>query len=161
MRRDQNGAPAHLTAVVQGHSLGIRDYHEEVAWHDPHPVSEQIIHFCLKCHLSYVTVVAIYAPTKPSSGTAQVAAPSDTFYDQLQSVVSDVPPRDMLLVLGDFNARVGSDFQSWRSVIGPHGMGDCNGNGERLLDFCSNIQLLVTNTWFKHKFIHKNTWFRN
>ena len=103
----------------------------------------------------------IYVPTNPSSGTTQAAAPSDTFYDQLQSVVSDVPPRDMLLVLGDFHARVRSDFQSWRSVIGPHGMGDCNGNGERLLDFCSNNQLLVTNTWFKHKPIHKTTWFRN
>ena len=126
-----------------------------------HPVSDRIIRIRLKCHLSYVTVVVIYAPTNPSSGTTQAAAPSDTFYDQLQSVVSDVPPRDMLLVLGDFNARVGSNFQSWRSVIGPHGMGDCNGNGERLLDFCSNNQLLVTNTWFKHKPIHKTTWFRN
>ena len=67
----------------------------------------------------------------------------------------------MLLVPGNFNACFGSDFQSWRSVIGPHGMGDCNGNGERLLDFCSNNQLLVTNTWFNHKSIHKTTWFRN
>ena len=100
-------------------------------------------------------------PTNPSSGTTQAAAPSDTFYDQLQSVVSDVPPRDMLLVLGNFNARVGSEFQSWRSVIGPHGMGDCNGNGERLLDFCSNDQPFVINTWFKHKSIHKTTWFQN
>ena len=52
------------------------------------------------------TVVTIYAPTNPFSGTTQSAAPSDTFYDQLQSVVSDVLPRDMLLVLGLFNARV-------------------------------------------------------
>ena len=75
-----------------------------------HPVFERIIHIPLKCHLSYITVVAIYAPTNPSSSTTQAAAPSDTFYDKLQSVVSDVPPRDMLLVLGDFNACVGSDF---------------------------------------------------
>ena len=124
-----------------------------------HPVSEQIIRIRLKCPLSYVTVVAIYAPTNPSSSTTQAAAPSDTSYDQ--TVVSEVPPRDMLLVLGDFNVRVGSDFQTWRSVIGPHGMGDCNSNGVRLLDFCSNNQLLVTNTSFKHKSIHKTTWFRN
>ena len=120
-----------------------------------HPVSDRIIRIRLKCHLSYVTVVAIYAPTNPSSGTTQAAAPSDTFYDQLQSVVSDVPPRDMLLVLGDFNARVGSNFQSWRSVIGPHGIGDCNGNGERLLDsapitsFLSPIPGLSTSLFTK------------
>ena len=46
-----------------------------------HPVSERIIRIRLKCHLSYVTVVAIYAPTNPSSSTTQAAAPSDTFYD--------------------------------------------------------------------------------
>ena len=125
------------------------------------PISERIIRIRLKCHLSYVSVIAVYAPTNPSSNTVQAVAPSDAFYDQLQSVVAAVPPRDMLLVLGDFNARVGTDFQSWRSVIGPHGMGDCNRNGERLLDFCANNQLLVTNTWFKHKNIHKATWFRN
>ena len=101
---------------------------------------------------SNVTVVTIYTPINPSSGTTQAAATSDTFYDQLQSVVSVVPPRNMLSVLvpvpGDFNAHVGCDFQSWRFVVGPHGMCDCNGNGEKLLDFCSNNQLLVTNTWF-------------
>ena len=126
-----------------------------------HPISECIICIRLKCHLSYVSVIAVYAPTNPSSNTVQAVAPSDAFYDQLQSVVAAVPPRDMLLFLGDFNARVGTDFQSWRSVIGPHGMGDCNHNGERLLDFCANNQLLVTNTWFKHKNIHKATWFHN
>ena len=40
-------------------------------------------------------------------------------------------------------------------------MGDCNSNGQRLLDFCTNNQLLVTNTWFRHKSIHKATWYRN
>ena len=106
-----------------------------------HPVSERIIRIHLKCHRSYVTVVGIYAPTNPLSSTTQAAAPADTFYDQLQSVVADVPPKVMLLVAGDFNARVGSDFQSWGSVIGPNGMGDCNSNGQRLLDFCTNNQL--------------------
>ena len=45
--------------------------------------------------------------------------------------------------------------------MGPHGMGDCNCNGERFLEFCANNQLIITNTWFKHKNIHKATWFRN
>ena len=73
-----------------------------------HPVSEQIIRICLKCHLSYVTVVAIYAPTNPSSSTTQAAVPSDTFYDQLQSVVSDVPPRDISMPVLDLTSSPGS-----------------------------------------------------
>ena len=132
-----SGSPVGVHGVAIALSPSAR-YSWEAAGSVFHPVSGRIIHICLKCHLSYIPVVAFSAPTNPSSGTTQAAAPSDTFYDQLQSVVSDVPPRDMLLVLGDFNARVRSDFQSWRSVIGPHGLGDCNGNGERLLDFGSN-----------------------
>ena len=42
-----------------------------------HPVSERIICICLKCHLSYVTVVTVYAPTNPSSSTTPAAAPSN------------------------------------------------------------------------------------
>ena len=111
------------TILYTGHSNGVHGvaialspsacYSWEAAGTVFHPVSERIIRIRLKCHLSYFTVVAIYVPTNPSSSTTQAAAPSDTFYDQLQSVVSDVPPRDMLLVLGDFNARVGSIESSW------------------------------------------------
>ena len=80
------------------------------------------------------------------SNTSETVASSEAFYDQLQSVISDVPPKDMLVVLDDFNACVGSDSESWKSVISPHGIGVCNGNGQRLQDFCSNNQLLITNT---------------
>lgn len=52
-------------------------------------------------------------------------------------------------------------FSSWNSVIGPHGIGECNENGERLLDFCASNQLIITNTWFQHKLLHQATWFRN
>ena len=45
--------------------------------------------------------------------------------------------------------------------MGPHGIGECNENGERLLDFCAGNQLLVSNTWYQHKLLHQATWFRN
>ena len=86
---------------------------------------------------------------------------SEAFYDQLQSTLSSIPSSDLLVILGDFNARVGSDFSSWNLVIGPHGIGECNENAERLLDFCASNQLIITNTWFQHKHLHQATWFRN
>ena len=67
--------------------------------------------------VSYVSAIAVYAPTNPSSNTVKAVAPSDAFYDQLQSVVAAVPTRDMLLVLEDFNARVGMGFQCWKSLV--------------------------------------------
>ena len=51
----------------------------------------------------------------------------DRFYDDLDSVISAAPRTDKLL--GDFNARVGTDHQTWEGVIGSEGVGKCNSNG--------------------------------
>ena len=67
----------------------------------------------------------------------------------------------MVVVLGDFDARVGTDTNTWHTVLGPHGMGQVNGNGQRLLDFCATNKLLITNTWYRHKPKHQCTWYRN
>ena len=72
-----------------------------------------------------------------------------------------VPSRDMVIILGDFNAHVGSNFVSHSSVVGPHGLGECSENRTRLLDFCVSNQLLLTNTWFQNKPLHQMTWYRN
>ena len=125
------------------------------------PISERIIKIRLKTHLAYATIIAVYAPINPVSANAEANVQSDSFYEQLQACLADVSPKDMIIILGDFNARVGSDFNSWKSVIGPHGLGEMNGNGTRLLDFCASNQLLITNTWFQHKPLHQATWYRN
>ena len=125
------------------------------------PVSERILRIHLKCHLSFMSVVSVYAPTNPSNATSEAVSASEAFYNQLQSTLSSVPSSDLLVILGDFNARVASDHSTWNSVIGPHGTGECNENGERLLDFCASNQLIVSNTWFRHKPLHQVTWFRN
>ena len=125
------------------------------------PASERIMKIRLKCHLSYMTVLSVYAPTNPSTSTSEASSASEAFYDQLQSSLTCVPSSDMLVIMGDFNTRVGSDSSSWNSILGSHGIGECNANGERLLDFCASNQLIVSNTWFQHKLLHQATWFRN
>ena len=63
----------------------------------------------------------------------------------------------MLLVLGDFNARVGpSPYPS--SLHGSHNPDTRNNNGERLVDFCNHNGLVILNTIFPHKKIHQWTW---
>ena len=60
----------------------------------------------------------------------------DKFYDDLDSVISVVPRTDKFIPLGDFNARVGTDHQTWEGVIkviGTEGVGKCNSNGLLLL----------------------------
>ena len=125
------------------------------------PISDRIMCVRLKAHLSYVTCFAIYAPTNPTSSTVEASQPSEDFYSELHSALNAVPSTDMVVLLGDFNARVGTDTQTWHTVLGPHGAGEVNDNGQRLLDFCATNSLLITNSWFQHVPHHKFTWYRN
>ena len=63
----------------------------------------------------------------------------------------------MIVLIGDLNAKVGKDNKSREEVIGKHGVGNINNNGERLCDFCSTNGFVVTGTLFPHKEIHKTT----
>ena len=67
---------------------------------------------------------------------------------------------DHCIVVGDFNARVGSGLNSddWRDVCGVHGFGDRNSSGIELLSFAAINQLCISNTMFPKCDIFKRTW---
>ena len=67
--------------------------------------------------------------------------------------------RDMLLIMGEFNARVGNDMLAWRGPLGRFVPTEQNGNGVKLLDFCALNDLAITNTLFQHRACHQYTWF--
>ena len=71
--------------------------------------------------------------------------------------MKDVPPSDKLILLGDFNARVGTDCNNWKGVLGPHGTGKLNSNGLVLLSFCAENDLTITNTLFRQADKYKTT----
>ena len=79
----------------------------------------QVIH-CKR----HATIVSACAPTMTNPDEAE-----DKFYDNLNSVISAAPRTDKLVLLGDLNARVGTDHQTWEGVIGSEGVGKCNSNG--------------------------------
>ena len=72
----------------------------------------------------HATVANAFAPTMTNPDAVK-----DKFYDDLDSVISATPPTDKLILLGDFNARVVIDHQTWEGVIGTEGVGKCNSNG--------------------------------
>ena len=82
----------------------------------------------------------------------------DKFYDDLDSVISAAPRTDKLILHGDFNARVGTDHQTWEGVIGSEGVGKCNSNGFLLLRKCAEHELLITNTVFRLSTRRKTSW---
>ena len=67
-------------------------------------------------------------------------------YEDLESVITAAPSLEKLIILGDFNARVVSDYTSWEGVIGISGVGSCNNNGNLLLRSYAANDLLITNT---------------
>ena len=69
----------------------------------------------------HATIVSAYAPTMTNPDEVK-----DKFYDDLDSVISATPRTDKLILLGDFNARVGTDHQTWEGVIETEGIGKCN-----------------------------------
>ena len=73
-------------------------------------------------------------------------------------MIQRVPAHDMLLVIGDLNARVGNDNAGRESNMGTHRCGLMNDNGQRLCELCEKNKLLIGGTNFHHKEIHKKTW---
>ncbi|KAK2188889.1 hypothetical protein NP493_120g00037 [Ridgeia piscesae] len=120
----------------------------------PLPVSDRIMTMRLPLSKDNgATIISVYAPTmtNPDDNT-------EAFYNQLPSVLSGIPRTDKLLLIGYFNARIGKDNDKWLLVMGKHGIGKCNSNGELLLAMCSEFELIVTNTMFKQKNERKTTW---
>ena len=73
-----------------------------------------------------------------------------SFNANLSEVVKNTPSKEHI-ILGDYNARVGADHDSWPSCLGHFGVGKINENGQRLLELCSYHGLCVTNAYFQTK----------
>lgn len=78
------------------------------------------------------TLFSAYALTLPSEENVK-----DHFYEALDEAIHKVPKSDKILLLGDFNVRVGKNSDIWKGVIGQNGIGHHNANGLRLLSLCA------------------------
>nr|KAG5707025.1 hypothetical protein BaRGS_019630 [Batillaria attramentaria] len=72
--------------------------------------------------------------------------------------VIDRGAKDMTILMGDVNAKIGSDNTGYEDTMGTHGLGQMNENAERFADFCALNQLVIGGSIFPHKRIHKATW---
>ena len=92
-----------------------------------------------------ITVIQVYAPT---SNTEE--AEVEWFYEDLQHLLELTPKKDVLFIIGDWNAKVGS--QETPGVTGKFGLGVRNEAGQRLIEFFQENALVIANTLFQqHK----------
>nr|KAG5693522.1 hypothetical protein BaRGS_006224 [Batillaria attramentaria] len=100
-----------------------------------------------------VTILQCYAPTNMADEEEK-----ENFYEQLQAVLDKAPRRDLKILMGDLNAKVGTDNTDRELIMGKHGTGTQNENGELFTEFCTTNDLVIGGTIFPHKTIHKTTW---
>lgn len=99
-----------------------------------------------------VSIVGVYAPQNERPD-----AEKDQFYTDLQTVVATVPKSHVMMVIGDLNAETGSDRTGWSDMVGPYGYGSVNDNSLRMMSFGSQNDLVLSNSWFRHKRAHRIT----
>ena len=92
-----------------------------------------------------ITVIQLYAPTSNTEETEV-----ERFYEDLQDLSELTPPKDVLFIIGDWNAKVQS--QETPGVTGKFGLGIQHEAGQRLIEFCQENALVIANTLFQqHK----------
>lgn len=113
-------------------------------------INERILQLRYKFQRGYLTLLAVYAPEEGK------IEETNAFYETLQDQIDKINKNDYVIVAGDYNARVGK--LPINGILGTNGEITINNNGNKLKEFASLNELKITNTFFRHKEIHKITW---
>ena len=110
-----------------------------------------MISVCFQGKPFTVAVIQVYAPTS-NAEEAEV----EWFYEDLQDLLELTPQKDVLFIIGDWNAEVGN--QETHGVTGKFGLGVWNEAGQRLIEFCQENTLVIANTLFQQHKRRLYTW---
>ncbi|VDP17428.1 unnamed protein product [Schistosoma margrebowiei] len=100
-----------------------------------------------------MNIIQCFAPTNDYNEDAK-----DQFYNRLQSIIQKYPTKDLTILMGDFNVKVGTDNSGYEDIMGRYGLGERNENGGRFANLCAFNKLVIGGNIFPHKRIHKTTW---
>ena len=113
--------------------------------------NDRMISVCFQGKPFYITVIQVYAPTS-NAEEAEV----EWFYEDLQDLLELIPKKYALFIVGDWNAKVGS--QETPGVTGKFGLGIWNKARQRLIEFCQENALVIANTLFQEHKRRLYTW---
>ena len=97
-----------------------------------------------------IMVIQVYDPTSNAEGA------EERFYEDLQNLLELTPKKDVLFIIGDWNAKVGS--QETPGVTGKFGLGMQSEAGQRLIEFCQENALVIANNLFQQHKRRLYTW---
>ena len=110
-----------------------------------------MISVCFQGKPFIITVIQVYAPTS-NAEEAEV----EQFYEDLQDLLELTLKKDVLFIIGEWNAKVGS--QETSGVTGKHGLGVQNEAGQRLTEFCQENALVIASILFQQHKRRLYTW---
>ena len=104
--------------------------------------NDRMISVCFQGKPFHITVIQVYAPNS-NDEEAEV----EWLYEDLQDLLEIAPKKDVLFIIGDWDAKVGS--QEIPGVAGKFGLGVWNEAGQRLIEFCQENALVKANTFIQ------------
>ena len=110
-----------------------------------------MISVCFQGKPLNITVIQAYAPISKAE-----EAEVEWFYEDIQDLLELTPQKDVLFIIGNWNAKVGS--QETPAVTGKFGLGVQNAAGQRLIEFCQENALVIANTLFQQHKRRLYTW---
>ncbi|CAF1389444.1 unnamed protein product, partial [Didymodactylos carnosus] len=113
--------------------------------------NDRMISIRLQGRPTNLTIIQIYAPTTEAEESI-----IEDFYMELQQLLDDVPKKDTILIIGDWNAKVGEIEVP--GIAGKFGLGKRNEAGDRLIEFCQDNHMVITNTCFQQPKRRLYTW---
>ena len=118
-----------------------------------HGISDRIIIVKLFSKPFNLSIIQVYAPTSANSEEE-----IEAFYNDLDDAYKQCDSQEMIVVMGDLNAKVGTEQDSQKVVVGQHGLGERNERGDLWVDWCTTHEQVIMNTWFQHEKRHLYTW---
>lgn len=106
------------------------------------PYSDRTALLKLRAKPTNFNIIQVYAPTaeSPDQDVAQ-------FYSEIEELLKLTRKHDVNVIMGDFNAKIGKG--KFENLVGPYGLGIRSERGDRLLEFCQEENVAITNTWFQ------------
>ena len=115
------------------------------------PKNDRMLLVKLKASPFIVNILVIYAPTAEAEEEE-----INKFYRSLDEMMKSCKSDEVTIVMGDFNAKVGEQRDG--KTVGPYGLGKRNDRGDKLVDWCNENKMFISNTWFNVHPRRRYTW---
>ena len=120
------------------------------------PMGPRLCYIRIQAKPTPLSIICCYAPTEDKANDI-----NDEFFKELSKLMGCIPKKDVIIVAGDFNAKIGERLSSESANIGRFATGDRNNNGGQLISFAMSNNLVVSNTTFQKPAQTLPTWISN